>query len=84
MNNKKRPKSVSMAYAFGGLSILGALITFLSGFFFGILGIIASIVAIKKHKESIKVMFTSIIGLSLSTVVLILFTFVGPVDHLIK
>ncbi|MGL4762587.1 MAG: hypothetical protein ACRC6T_15805 [Sarcina sp.] len=84
MENKKRPKSVTMSYLFGGLSVAGALLTFLSGYFFGILGIITSIVAMKKHGESIKVMFASLIGLSLSTVVLILFLFIGPIDKLIK
>ena len=83
MDNKKRTKATSMAYIFGGLSIAGALITFLSGFFFGILGLIASLIAIKKDKESIKVIFTSIIGISLSTIVLILFLTIGPIEHLV-
>ena len=83
MDNKKRTKAASMAYIFGGLSIVGALITFLSGFFFGILGLIASFIAIKRYKESIKVMFTSIIGISLSTIVLILFLTIGPIEHLV-
>ena len=84
VEKKNRPKSVTMAYLFGGLSVAGALLTFISGFFFGILGVIASFVAMKKHGESIKVMFSSLIGLSLSTIVLLLFIFVGPIDQLMK
>ncbi|WP_297518617.1 hypothetical protein [uncultured Clostridium sp.] len=84
MEKKNRPKSVTMAYLFGGLSVAGALLTFISGFFFGILGIIASLVAMKKHGESVKVMFSSLIGLSLSVIVLILFLVLGPIEQLIK
>ena len=84
MENKKKTKVANIAYIFGGLSIIGALITILSGFFFGILGLIASFIAIKKYKESAKVIFTSIIGLSLSTIVLILFLIIGPIEYLVR
>ncbi|MGL4741902.1 MAG: hypothetical protein ACRC41_14075 [Sarcina sp.] len=75
---KKLPLSVHIANFCGGLSILGGLLTFLSGIVLGIISLVAAVIAIKKHKEGMKILILPIIGLIVSLAALILYIVVGP------
>ncbi|MGL5634370.1 MAG: hypothetical protein ACRDDL_04850 [Sarcina sp.] len=63
---KKIPISVHIANFCGGLSILGGIITFLSGIILGIISLIAGFVAIKKYKESKKILILPSLGILVS------------------
>ena len=75
---KKRKLATNLAYIFGGLGIAGALTSFLAGFLFSILGMIASIIAMKKNGENYKVLIPWSIGMFLNIIVLIFVIVIGP------
>ncbi|WP_066870183.1 hypothetical protein [Clostridium mediterraneense] len=80
-SNGKKPFIVSAAWSLGWMSIIGAIVSSLTGIILAIIAAIFSLIAILKYKENKKVLIPWIVALIISIIILIIFSHIGPVSN---
>ena len=80
-SNGKKPFIVSAAWSLGWMSIIGAVVSSLTGIILAVIAAIFSLIAILRSNENKKVLIPWIIALIISVMILIIFSHIGPVNN---